>query len=270
MKTYLLTWNPSDYKWNTLEKNITAIETSGGLIASWATGNRRKVNIGDRFLLMRLGKKARGIVACGTVESQVFQDLHWAEVEKAKGIKKNFVKSNFLVLSEEPFISEQELNDKYPSFKWNPQGGGINIRPEIADGIFEELMNTRSPENRPDKEEALEIEISDEEFFEEGELIKRTTDSYDRDVNARLAAIKLHGLNCSVCGFNFENVYGPLGDGFIEIHHLRPLSSVRGKHLVNPKHDLRPVCRNCHFMLHRKRECLSIEELRELMPSTQS
>ncbi len=55
-----------------------------------------------------------------------------------------------------------------------------------------------------------------------------------------------------VCGFNFGEVYGHIGTGFIHIHHLHPLSLKDEGYLVNPTTDLVPVCANCHAMLHRK------------------
>jgi len=67
----------------------------------------------------------------------------------------------------------------------------------------------------------------------------------------RNLAIRIHGNNCMVCGFNFGNFYGKVGDGFIEIHHLEKIST-GGRRRINPQTDLLPVCSNCHSMLHRK------------------
>ncbi|MGZ0084928.1 HNH endonuclease [Caldibacillus thermoamylovorans] len=49
----------------------------------------------------------------------------------------------------------------------------------------------------------------------------------------------------------------------MEVHHLIPLSEIGEQYTVNPFDDLRPVCPNCHAMLHRGN--LSIEELREIV-----
>lgn len=81
----------------------------------------------------------------------------------------------------------------------------------------------------------------------------------------RARAIEIHGSKCQICGFDFDNQYGPsLARGYIEVHHIRPLSEER--ELVDPETDLMPVCSNCHSMLHRKRgEVLDIEILQELV-----
>jgi 5-methylcytosine-specific restriction protein A len=67
-----------------------------------------------------------------------------------------------------------------------------------------------------------------------------------------------------VCGFDFEERYGPRGTGYIEVHHLVPLSKLEGATSVDPTSDLRPVCANCHAMIHRG-ELLTPEQLRDLL-----
>lgn len=68
-------------------------------------------------------------------------------------------------------------------------------------------------------------------------------------------------IECQVCGFDFASVYGSLGEGFIEIHHKTPLSKLYKPTEINPIEDLIPVCSNCHRMIHRHTEALTIEEL---------
>ena len=66
------------------------------------------------------------------------------------------------------------------------------------------------------------------------------------------AAKKYHGHNCQVCGFNFQAVYGILGKGFIEAHHLRSLSKLKGTVVeLDPRIDFAVLCPNCHRMIHR-------------------
>ncbi|WP_175752305.1 HNH endonuclease [Burkholderia anthina] len=70
---------------------------------------------------------------------------------------------------------------------------------------------------------------------------------------------------CVVCAFDFGTKYGALGEGFIHVHHLRPLSQIKEEHEVDPIADLRPVCPNCHAMLHRGSRVLTVEELKQLI-----
>ena len=74
---------------------------------------------------------------------------------------------------------------------------------------------------------------------------------------------QLVSFECSVCGFDFENVFGELGRGFIEAHHVEPLNEtgVVFRHIE----DLVPVCSNCHRMLHRRWPALRPDELRAVI-----
>ncbi|MEV4882457.1 HNH endonuclease [Chitinophaga ginsengisegetis] len=69
---------------------------------------------------------------------------------------------------------------------------------------------------------------------------------------------------CEVCGFDFYDSYGDIGKGFIECHHKTPLSKITASTKTSLK-DLALVCSNCHRMLHKDINVLSIEGLRERM-----
>jgi len=106
----------------------------------------------------------------------------------------------------------------------------------------------------------------------EGAVIRVTVNAVERDKKARDECIKYYGTKCYVCGFDFEKVYGEIGKGFIHVHHLKPMKEIaewykrhKKKYEVNPKEDLRPVCPNCHAMLHRREPPFTIEELREII-----
>lgn len=85
---------------------------------------------------------------------------------------------------------------------------------------------------------------------------------YERDVRARSRCVQHYGPQCTVCDIRFDLVYGDVGLGFIHVHHLVPLASVGGAYVVDPIEDLRPVCPNCHAMLHRTLPPLTIDQLR--------
>jgi 5-methylcytosine-specific restriction protein A len=98
--------------------------------------------------------------------------------------------------------------------------------------------------------------------YTEGGARTVTVNAYERNSLARAACIAWHGVNCSVCGMNFKDVYGEIGDGFIHVHHKKPLATIREEYELDPVKDLAPVCPNCHAMLHRMAPALSIIELK--------
>ncbi len=116
---------------------------------------------------------------------------------------------------------------------------------------------------------ALSEELSSNlpETFQEGAKRTITVNAYERDPKARLECIRTFGAVCTVCGFDFEKVYGKHGQGFIHVHHLTPVSQIGTTYQVDPRKDLRPVCPNCHAMLHHrsKGEPLEIEALKAIL-----
>ena len=84
-------------------------------------------------------------------------------------------------------------------------------------------------------------------------------------------AIRIHGTICKACGFDFEKLYGRRGYKYIEVHHLVPLSKVKGGVIVNPTYDMTVLCSNCHRMIHRlMRDILSMDQLVELIHEQKS
>ncbi len=117
------------------------------------------------------------------------------------------------------------------------------------------------------KSDSKEFNKPNEEFGEiEGRRVLVHSYRYERNPKNRKKAIEYHGTKCYVCGFDFFEHYGKLGEGFIEVHHRRPLYLKGDKpQKIDPIKDLAPVCSNCHRMLHRKVPPYEIEELKKAM-----
>jgi 5-methylcytosine-specific restriction endonuclease McrA len=111
----------------------------------------------------------------------------------------------------------------------------------------------------------LAEEITEIKEYPEGTATKVLINSYERNPKARAKCIEFHGARCCICGFDFEAAYGRIGTGYIHVHHLTPLSSITKEYRVDPKKDLRPVCPNCHAIIHRKNPPFTIEEVRNLL-----
>jgi len=107
-------------------------------------------------------------------------------------------------------------------------------------------------------------EVPDGGPLVEGAVSRVTVNAYERNPEARRRCIAAHGTSCCICGFSFGAGYGPEADGYIHVHHVRPLSEIGGEYVVDPVEDLRPVCPNCHAVLHLGSRCRSIDEVRQL------
>lgn len=117
-----------------------------------------------------------------------------------------------------------------------------------------------------------EVSVEPDELDEgapEGRVLFRLHKSRERNrtlVQSRKnRAMQQFGkLQCEVCGFDFREAYGELGDLFIECHHTIPVSQLAPGQTTK-KADLALVCANCHRMLHQGGKVTSIARLREVM-----
>jgi hypothetical protein len=109
------------------------------------------------------------------------------------------------------------------------------------------------------------LEHDDVSFKREGRAYRIETNKYERSRFNRSLAIKIHGLKCFGCDFDFERFYGPVGMGIIEIHHLLPVHLMAERRVVDPRSELVPLCSNCHTLVHREDPPFTIEQLRSFV-----
>ncbi|MGR6837993.1 HNH endonuclease [Aliivibrio wodanis] len=250
MASYVFTWNPERWNWLDLQNAISLVANGEEYIFKWSSGNTKKIVPGDTFFLLRQGENPRGIIGFGTVVSKSYDFPHW-DIDRAKNgdvAPRNDL--SFKVLSELPIIPLSDLEYRFPEYNWSPRVGGLSLYDDISHIISCEL-------------ESLITNKILETKYTEGGTRKITITKYDRSPQAREDCIQEWGYACKVCGFDFEAAYGEYGNGYIEVHHLKPISSYSEVHEICPKEDLRPVCANCHRMLHKTRNTLSIEELKK-------
>jgi hypothetical protein len=113
--------------------------------------------------------------------------------------------------------------------------------------------------------EPLPEELSDSKALFEGAKYQVTVTAYERDPHARRQCIARQGTQCAICGISFGTSYGKVAEGLIHVHHLRPLAEIGQAYRVDPDADLRPVCPNCHAVLHLRKPPYSIDEVRAFL-----
>ena len=101
--------------------------------------------------------------------------------------------------------------------------------------------------------------------YKEGAEKVALSKRYERNRLNRELCLLNKGYKCSICGFDFEGFYGPIGRHFIHVHHVVPVSRIGPDYVIDPVRDLIPVCPNCHAMLHRKDPPYLPNELKSLL-----
>jgi 5-methylcytosine-specific restriction protein A len=64
---------------------------------------------------------------------------------------------------------------------------------------------------------------------------------------------------------SFEERYGPEAAGIIHVHHVVPLSEIGERYEVDPIKDLRPVCPNCHTVIHATKQARTVEQVAKMI-----
>jgi hypothetical protein len=99
----------------------------------------------------------------------------------------------------------------------------------------------------------------------EGAVKSVLVNAYERNAEARRRCIEHYGPQCSVCNFDFGEVYGNAVRGYIHVHHLKALSEIAAEYVIDPIADLRPICPNCHAVIHSHEVPYTLDEVRELI-----
>ncbi len=114
---------------------------NGSYKRRWECGNTKKVAIGDEFLFVWLGVEPKGLIGCGYVRSIPYEEPHWDQAKRAKGMTARYTDIVFRVLSESPLISLDDLRGKFPNCNWTPQRNCVQVADSIGAGVLSILRD---------------------------------------------------------------------------------------------------------------------------------
>ncbi|MFJ3270340.1 HNH endonuclease [Streptomyces sp. NPDC086776] len=157
-----------------------------------------------------------------------------------------------------------DIATRHPDYHGKPtNGGALDVealnefltRPDqmtevarlIRQGIAAGELQALAPTDDEDFDDAFSAP--------EGRLLLRRHRARERNKGLRkkkISSVLRQGgsLACEACGFDFEEVYGDRGAGYIECHHVVPLHEAgEGRTKLS---DLALICANCHRVIHRR------------------
>jgi 5-methylcytosine-specific restriction protein A len=138
MNTYLLAWNPKRWTWDNLESMKQKLSQGTEVDRLWSCRSR-KVEIGDRIFIIRLGEEPKGIFASGHVTEKT-EGQHW---DKSKNELIPYVRVKFDKLINPDKVGVkmlfmEELKSKeFQPMHWSTQMSGVQIRDDVADHLEE-------------------------------------------------------------------------------------------------------------------------------------
>lgn len=125
--------NPDKYDFYALDawEAQAAIALGQEAPGRWSVANRvQGISPGDRVYLLKQGREPRGIVASGTVTSEIYTDDHF---DPDVSGELNYVEVAWTaIVDEDSPLPLEDLKDAFPQQHWTPMSSGQGVRAEVA------------------------------------------------------------------------------------------------------------------------------------------
>lgn len=263
--TYILPWSPKRWPWPALAQQALAVQKGTPTQDRWVCGANREIKPGDRIFLMQVDVPQAGIFASGWAASGTSEAPYADELEPEMMRLANFVfvELDTLIYPEsEPILYRQTLAKTPPfsSLDWEIQAEGLAL-PAAAAYALEQAWETYAGESLFH----LAQEIPLPEATAAGAANALAINAYEADPIARRRCLHQYGVCCAVCGMDFEQLYGVAGHNLIQMHHLPQFHEIDSSYRLDAVKHLRPVCPNCHAVIHLHEPHLSISAVQEAL-----
>ena len=163
VKSWLLTWNPSNYAFTEYEEKRQDVLTGKQYVDQWACANTN-VNLGDRVYLIRIGTGDRnGIIASGYAAKTSYQAPHYDPAKAAEGVQIRKIDVEFDCLLDRngnEYLDQNTLKKLFPEQQWSPQGSGIEIKNKYRIALEKE-WEKYSNQEIGEEEEEMQITVKE-------------------------------------------------------------------------------------------------------------
>jgi 5-methylcytosine-specific restriction endonuclease McrA len=216
----------------------------------WAREGQRRLWYG--FYAAQADKLRRRIAVLPESLRSVRQ-LNEKDMRLATGSRSDYVLKKPLGSSEYDRPIYEEFHESESDYSYYGQYGSVlpedpeNIRILVgqATGFFESVMKSRQPDAPPRESDREQDYVRVVNRHAVRQHLAREQDRLSVE-----HCLRRDQFRCQVCEMSFREVYGEIGSGFAEAHHVLPLAQL-AESVVSSSHDLVTVCANCHRMLHR-------------------
>lgn len=164
VNVWLLTYNPSRWNWDDYDEAIISTNKGKGYLSRWNCANHH-AKVGDRVFLAKLGDSStpKGIIATGYIVSDFWKGDHFDDSKDKKIEYITVLFTTILDYRTDEIITIEELCDKFPEQKWNPQGSGIEIKNDAAHWLLDNWNN--KPSSNSTVIQTDELSVSNSEFL---------------------------------------------------------------------------------------------------------
>ena len=252
MAAVVLGWNPAtafgagpgraDYR-----TAASTVQRTGLYGTRWRVGRGQQLDPGTDAWLFAQGRRGRGLLGHGVVASA---PQPGAALPARLGLLAGIVFD--LLLPPGDALPADGLAESVPDLNWNAVRSTGTAVPDQAEVQLRAAWTTflRSRPVSGDWLAAADPTVPLPGSLPQDSLRTVGINRYEQDPDAVRQCVSFHGTSCAACGLSMEQVYGPAGAAFVQVHHIVPLSSISPDYTLDPVADLVPLCPNCHAVAH--------------------
>lgn len=158
----LFSWNPKKSGWTVEKYKEACLKVKNGekyLIRDWKCIRKNEVEKETEVFIVKIGdEEPKGIIGHGyikTLPTKKYDEKKWrVDIEIDK----------LLDYENEELLKQEELTDKFPKQKWNPEGSGIEIKETILPELREMWNKLINGEENSKTSDGGDEEIMKKEF----------------------------------------------------------------------------------------------------------
>ena len=253
MAAVVLGWNPAtafgagpgraDYR-----TAASTVQHTGLYGTRWRVGRGQQLDPGTDAWLFAQGRHGRGLLGHGVVASA---PQPGAALPARLGLLAGIVFD--LLLPPGDALPAEGLAESVPDVNWNAVRSTGTLVPASSEVQLRAAWTTflRSRPVPEDWLAAADPTVPLPGSLPQDSLRTVGINRYEHDPDAVRQCVAFHGTSCAACGLSMEQIYGPAGTAFVQVHHIVPPSSISADYALDPVADLVPLCPNCHAVAHR-------------------
>lgn len=270
MAAVVLGWNPAtafgagpgrtDYA-----MAAATVDRTGLFGTRWRVGRGQHLDRGTDVWLFAQGRHGRGLLGHGVVASG---PQPGAALPARLGLLAGIVFD--LLLPPGDALPAELLTASVPDLNWGAVRSTGTVVPEQVQGqvraAWASYLRSRPvPDGwQGDVDPTIPVPGS----MSQDTLRQVAVNRYEHDPDAVARCVAFHGTSCAACGLSMQQVYGPNGANFVQVHHIVPPAAIGPDYTLDPVADLVPLCPNCHAMAHRGApDPFTPAELRQMLAS---
>ena len=253
MAAVVLGWNPAtafgagpgraDYR-----LAASTVHRTGLFGTRWRVGRGQRLDPGTDVWLFAQGRHGRGLLGHGIVASA---PQPGPALPARLGLLAGIVFD--LLLPPGDALPAEGLPASVPDLNWNAVRSTGTVLPASSEAALRAAW-TAFLRSRPVPDSwlgAADPTVPLPGSLPQDSLRQIAVNRYEHDPDAVQQCVAYHGASCAACGLSMEQLYGPAGAAFVQVHHIVPPASMTPSYALDPVADLLPLCPNCHAIAHR-------------------